>query len=214
MRFFVTLRMTKEKLKMKLLIGTNNQHKVREIREILDREFPGRFEIFTPTDVLNKSIDIEETGCTLEENAFLKSSEFYSLTKIPSISDDTGLEIDAMKGEPGVNSARYSGEHGNDAENRKKVLNLLNGIPEERRTARFRTVICYIDEGKAEYIEGICSGKIIDEERGANGFGYDSIFVPDSFDKTFAEMSPEEKNLLSHRGKAVRNLVEFLKTIL
>ncbi|MBI5325964.1 MAG: RdgB/HAM1 family non-canonical purine NTP pyrophosphatase [Ignavibacteriae bacterium] len=198
---------------MKLLIGTNNQHKVREIKEILDKEFQGIFEIVTPADVLDSSIDIEETGKTLEENAFLKSSEFYSLTNVPSISDDTGLEIEALNGEPGVNSARYSGVHGNDAENRKKVLNLLNGVPEEKRNARFRTVICYFDEGKAEFIEGICSGRINEEERGVNGFGYDPIFVPDGFDKTFAEMTSEEKNLLSHRGKAVRNLVEFLKTL-
>lgn len=196
---------------MKLLIGTNNQHKVREIKGILEKEFPGKFNIVTPADVLDNSIDIDETGKTLEENAYLKSNEFYSLTQIPSISDDTGLEIEALNGEPGVNSARYSGEHGNDAENRKKVLNLLNGVPEEKRKARFRTVICYVREGKAEDIEGICSGKIIEVERGANGFGYDSIFVPDGFDKTFAEMTAEEKNRLSHRGKAVRNFVEFLK---
>src|SRR3972149_494679 len=113
---------------MKLLIGTNNQHKVREIKEILEREFPGKFNIVTPADVLDNSIDIDETGKTLEDNAYLKSSEFYSLTKIPSISDDTGLEIEVLNGEPGVNSARYSGEHGNDAVNRKKVLNLLNGV--------------------------------------------------------------------------------------
>ncbi|TAL68017.1 MAG: RdgB/HAM1 family non-canonical purine NTP pyrophosphatase [Bacteroidetes bacterium] len=196
---------------MKLLIGTNNQYKVREIKEILEREFPGKFEIVTPADVLDNSIDIEETGETLEENAYLKSSEFYSLTKIPSISDDTGLEIEALNGEPGVNSARYSGEHGNDAENRKKVLNLLNGVPEEKRKARFRTVICYVEEGRTEYIEGICSGRIINEERGKKGFGYDSIFAPDGFDKTFAEMTAEEKNNLSHRGKAIRNLVEFFR---
>ncbi|OGU18285.1 MAG: non-canonical purine NTP pyrophosphatase, RdgB/HAM1 family [Ignavibacteria bacterium GWB2_35_12] len=198
---------------MKLLIGTNNQNKVREIKEILDREFPRKFVILTPADVLDNQINIEETGKTLEENAYLKSSEFYSLTKIPSISDDTGLEIEALKGEPGVNSARYSGEHSNDAENRKKVLNLLNGNPVEKRKARFRTVICYVEEGKTEYIEGICSGRIIEEERGTSGFGYDSIFVPDGYVKTFAEMTAEEKNILSHRGKAVRNLVEFLKTL-
>jgi XTP/dITP diphosphohydrolase len=196
---------------MKLLIGTNNKHKVREIKEILEKEFPGRYNIVTPSDVLNNSIDIEETGDTLEDNAFLKSHKFYQLTKLPSLSDDTGLEIDALKGEPGVNSARYSGVHGNDAENRKKVLNLMNGIPDERRNARFRTVICYVEKDNVQFIEGICSGKIIEDERGANGFGYDSIFIPDGYNKTFAEMTAEEKNSLSHRGKAVRNLVEYLK---
>ena len=196
---------------MKLLIGTNNKHKVKEIKEILDEEFPGRFEIVTPDDVLDNSVEIEETGKTLEENAYLKSSKFFSLTNIPSISDDTGLEIEALNGEPGVNSARYSGVHGNDAANRKKVLKLLNGVPDEKRKAQFRTVICYVDDRKTEYIEGICSGRIINEERGTNGFGYDSLFVPDGYDKTFAEMTAEEKNRVSHRGKAVRNLVEFLK---
>jgi non-canonical purine NTP pyrophosphatase (RdgB/HAM1 family) len=198
---------------MKLLIATYNLHKVREIKEILDKEYPEKFKVLTPDDVLEKYIEVEEIGTTLEENAFLKSSEFYKLTKLPSIADDTGLEIEALNGEPGVNSARYSGVHGNDAENRKRVLKLMKEVPKEKRKARFRTVICYVDGEQIEFIEGICAGRIINDERGSNGFGYDSLFIPEGFDKTFAEMAPEQKNSLSHRGKAIRNLVKFLKTL-
>jgi XTP/dITP diphosphohydrolase len=195
---------------MKLLIGTNNKHKAREIQQILDKRNPGEVKLLTPAEVLGKVIDVEETGATLEENAFLKASKYFEMTKIPCFADDTGLEIDALSGLPGVQSARFSGVHGNDAANRKKVLDLLEDVPSEKRTARFRTVISFADGKNVKYFEGRCEGKIINEERGQNGFGYDSIFVPDEYKQTFAEMNPEKKNELSHRSKAVLNFLNYL----
>ena len=169
------------------------------------------FRIKILSEVLDELFDVVEDGLTLEENAFKKASEYHNLTVLPCFADDTGLEIDALNGEPGVHSARFAGEHGNDAENRKKVLYLLSNFPIEKRTAQFRTVICFYDGSKPYFIEGICKGKINFDEKGTNGFGYDSIFIPDGSTKTFAEMNPFEKNEISHRGKAIRNFVQFLK---
>lgn len=196
---------------MKLLIGTNNKHKLKEIRGIFDAEMPGKYELLSIADVLEKEIDIEENGNTLAENAYIKARALFDLTGIPCISDDTGLEIDALDGKPGVRSARFSGEYGNDAANRAKVLMLLENIPYNNRSARFRTVICYIDSTKTKYIDGKAEGIIISEERGSAGFGYDPIFMPLGYEKTFAEMTDEEKNGISHRGNAIRNLVEWLR---
>jgi XTP/dITP diphosphohydrolase len=198
---------------MKLLIASNNKHKLEEIKNIFDLEFDIDVSLVTPNDVLNEDFDIEENGKTLEENAFLKAHAFYTKTGIPTIADDTGLEIDALGGEPGIYSARFAGEHGNDAMNRKKALDLLLNTSQENRTARFRTVICYFNGSKTEYINGICDGIIIDQERGTSGFGYDPIFIPYGFKLTFAEMSQQDKNKISHRGKAIRCLAEFLKTL-
>jgi XTP/dITP diphosphohydrolase len=196
---------------MKLLIGTNNKHKLKEIRSIFDVEMPGRYELLSIAEALGRDIDIEETGATLEENAFIKAKALFDITGIPCISDDTGLEIDALGGKPGVHSARFSGEYGNDAANRAKALDLLKDIPPEKRTARFRTVICYIDKDKTKYIDGKVEGTIIYEERGSAGFGYDPIFQPLGFYSTFAEMTDAGKNGISHRGNAIRNLVEWMK---
>jgi XTP/dITP diphosphohydrolase len=196
---------------MKLLIGTNNKHKLKEIWSIFDVEMPGKYELLSIAEALGRDIDIEETGTTLEENAFIKAKTLFELTGLPCISDDTGLEIDALGGQPGVHSARFSGEYGNDAANRAKALDLLKDVPHKKRTARFRTVICYIDSDKTEYIDGKVEGTIIFEERGSAGFGYDPIFQPLGFDKTFAEMTDVEKNEISHRGNAIRNLVEWMK---
>lgn len=195
---------------MKILIASNNKNKLKEIREILDISTPGKFQLLIPNDLLDYEVDVEENADTLEGNALLKAKAFFDIVKLPVIADDTGLEIDALKGQPGVHSARFSGEYGNDSKNRAKVLNLLKDIPIPQRTARFRTVICFINRERIEFIEGICRGKIIHEEHGTNGFGYDSIFIPEGFNKTFAEMTADEKNKISHRGKAIRNLAELL----
>ena len=195
---------------MKILLASNNRHKQREIQQIFDSVAPGFIELLAPGDVLQKTIEVEETGKTLEENAYLKAKAFFDLARMPCIADDTGLEIDALNGAPGVHSARFAGERCDDASKRRKALEMLKGAPPEQRTARFRTVFCYIDGAQARYAEGICRGKIIDEERGSGGFGYDSLFVPEGFSQTFAEMSASQKNELSHRGKAALNLVEIL----
>ncbi|MBM2815031.1 MAG: non-canonical purine pyrophosphatase, RdgB/HAM1 family [Ignavibacteria bacterium] len=220
---------------MKILIGTNNQHKIREIRQIFHEFNLDAIELLTPAEILESPLEIEENGATLEENALLKARAFFEPSKITSIADDTGLEIDALDGKPGVHSARFAGiELGtgdwglgignpspdpcppppvpgaNDASNRKKVLKLMENVPPESRQACFRTVICLVDDEKKMYFEGICEGKIITEERGSSGFGYDPIFVPDGFTRTFAEMIAEEKNSISHRGRAIRALAEYL----
>ena len=196
---------------MKILIASNNKHKLSEIQEILDSSNIEDIQLVIPNEFPGYSIDVPETEDTLEGNSYLKAKAYFDLVKIPVIADDTGLETDALKGLPGVHSARFAGEHGNDALNRKKLLELLNDIPDGQRTARFRTVICFVNNDIPAYIEGICEGKIIDKEIGTNGFGYDSIFVPFGYNKTFAEMNAEEKNKISHRGKAIINFVAFLK---
>lgn len=196
---------------MRIILGSNNRHKQREIQEMIDSRMPEFVELVLPEDVIAKKIEVEENGESIEENAYIKASAFHDLTKMPCIADDTGLEIDALKGAPGVHSARFADEYGNDAKNRKKVLKLLKDVPLDKRTAQFRTLICFINKDRSRYIEGVCKGKITFEERGKNGFGYDSIFIPDGYTLTFAEMSPEQKNHISHRGKAIRNFVEFIK---
>ena len=195
---------------MKILLATNNENKYKEIYSKFQEEnLP--FELLSLNLVTNNIIEIEETGSTLEENALIKAREVYNLFKIPTIADDTGLEVEALDGLPGVHSARFSGMHGNDAENRKKLLALLKDVPLEKRNARFRTVICLYDGKEAKLFEGVCNGKIIFSERGSKGFGYDSIFVPENYEKTFAEMELEEKNRISHRSKAISHLIEYLK---
>lgn len=197
--------------KLTILIASNNEHKQKEILQIFLQNNITNIEIVKPKEVLSDFIDVIEDGDTLEKNAVKKAKEFHHASQLPSIADDTGLEIDYLNGEPGVLSARYAGEHGNDAMNRKKVLEMLSGVALEKRTARFRTVIAFDDGKTQEIVEGKIEGKIIFEEKGTNGFGYDSIFMPDTCNKTFAEMSDEEKNRISHRANATKNLTYFLK---
>jgi XTP/dITP diphosphohydrolase len=194
---------------MKLLIASNNKHKINEIQSILDEKFPSKYQALSPAN-LSLNLDVEENADTLEGNAELKARAFFEHTGIPVIADDTGLEVDALNGKPGVYSARFAGEPANDENNRRKILTLLKDIPDEQQTARFRTVICYIDKNTREFIEGKCEGKIINEERGNEGFGYDSVFIPRGFERTFAEMSSDEKNAISHRGRAVRDFADWL----
>ena len=198
---------------MKILLASNNKHKQKEMQQIFDAEAPGKIELIIPDDIFDKRYNVEENADTLEGNAFLKAQAFFELAEMPVIADDTGLEIDALKGAPGVHSARYAGEHGDDEANRRKVLSLITGVPEERRGAQFRTVICFIETGEPIYVDGKCKGKIIEEERGSAGFGYDPIFIPEGYDKTFAEMPAEEKNKISHRANAALNLIKLLKAM-
>lgn len=199
---------------MKILLASNNKHKAEEINAILNKEATGGFELLIPSNLGLQDADITEDGETLEENARKKAEGFYKLAGTPCFADDTGLEIDALAGAPGVRSARYSGAYGDDAANRAKALAALKNVPAGKRTARFRTVICYYDGQNHAYAEGICEGRITNEERGTNGFGYDPIFAPNGYDQTFAQMPPELKNRLSHRAKAAANFVEILKNIM
>ncbi|GET32685.1 non-canonical purine NTP pyrophosphatase [Prolixibacter bellariivorans] len=187
----------------KLVFATNNPHKLRELREILGEQF----ELLSLNDI-GCTDDIPETGDTLEANAAQKSFYIWERYQINCFADDTGLEIDALNGEPGVYSARYAGEAKDARENVKKVLRLMNG--ETNRTARFRTVISLIIDGKETQFDGIVEGEILDETRGDAGFGYDPIFLPEGKEKAFAEMEADEKNEISHRGRAVAKLVDYL----
>lgn len=191
---------------MKLIFATNNQHKADEIRAVL----PGNFEIMTLKEA-GIDLDIPEPHETLEANAEEKASTIYHLTDTDCFSEDTGLEVFALNGEPGVRSARYAGEEKSFRDNIDKLLQNLTG--KEDRSAQFRAVICFIMEGRIHFFEGICKGRIIAEQRGGEGFGYDPVFIPDGAGKTFAEMGMEEKNVHSHRRKAVDKLVLFLKEV-
>jgi len=188
----------------KIIFATNNQHKLSEIRNIL----AGKFEVFGLKDIGFEG-DIPETGTTLYENASIKSKFVFEKFNTNCFSDDTGLEIDALGGKPGVYSARYAGEEADSEKNIEKVLEEMTGSKD--RSAFFKTVISLILNGKEYFFEGKVDGKIILEKRGATGFGYDPIFIPDGFTQTFAEMDFATKNQISHRARATAKLVHFLE---
>lgn len=189
-----------------LVFATNNAHKLEEVAPKLE----GRIQLLSLDDI-NFHDDIAETGATFRENASIKSHYIYNKYRVNCFGDDSGLEIDALNGEPGVYSARYAGEHGNHAANMAKVLEKLSS--ETNRTARFRTVICLVRGGDEHFFEGTVEGTIRHELSGTAGFGYDPIFQPDGYNVTFAEMTLAEKNQISHRAIAVEKLIEFLKKI-
>ncbi len=185
-----------------LIFATNNEHKVNEVRAVLK----GRWDIITLKEAgINK--DIPEPHETLEENAREKSMTIYHLSGKNCFSEDTGLETEALHGEPGVRSARYA-DTGSAADNVAKLLENMKGAG--NRKARFRTVISLVLHGLEYQFEGICNGIIIDEKKGHSGFGYDPVFVPDGDTRTFAEMNMDEKNIFSHRKKAMNKLIAFL----
>lgn len=191
---------------MKLIFATNNQHKADEIRAVLK----GPVELVTLREA-GIDIDIPEPYDTLEENARTKSVTIFKMTGTDCFSEDTGLEVDALGGEPGVKSARYAGEGRSFDANIDKLLSQLSGITD--RKARFRTVISLLINGKETLFEGVCEGRIIEEKRGNNGFGYDPVFIPDGADRSFAEMDMAGKNQFSHRKKATQKLVAFLNSL-
>lgn len=192
---------------MKLAIATNNQHKLQEIRAILGDSFE---ELLSLKD-LGIDVDVEETGTTLEENALIKARAILALSGIATLADDTGLMVDALNGAPGVYSARYAGEEHNDAKNRALLLKNLNGVKD--RSAHFATVIalCY-PNGKTLTASGRVNGEILLSERGTEGFGYDSLFFSTELGKTFAEATQAEKDSVSHRGRALRAMLELVKS--
>jgi len=191
---------------MKLVFATNNQHKLTEIQNMLD----SNFELLS-LSTINCTDDIPETGDTLEVNASQKAWYIYNKYGINCFADDTGLEVYALNMEPGVYSARYAGPQRCSEDNMQKLLSELNEI--NNRKARFRTVVSLIVDGKETTFEGIVEGTIRTSKSGGQGFGYDPIFQPDGYNVTFAEMDLSDKNLISHRGRAVQKLVEYLKTI-
>ncbi|MDO5150743.1 MAG: XTP/dITP diphosphatase [Oscillospiraceae bacterium] len=190
---------------MKVILASNNKHKLEEIRKITA---PLGYEVISQSEA-GCNFDVEETGTTFEENAVLKAKAVYEKMKMPVISDDSGLEVDYLNGAPGVYSHRYAGENATDADRCAKLLSELSGVEKEKRTARFVCVICFIDENGTEtVIRGTCEGYIGTEPLGENGFGYDPVFMYG--DRSFAEISAEEKNSVSHRADALRKFSETI----
>jgi XTP/dITP diphosphohydrolase len=189
-----------------LIFATNNRNKVAEIQSLVGPNFT-----IIPLKEAGIDIDIPEPHDQLEANALEKAMTIFNMTQQNCFSEDTGLEILALDGAPGVKSARYAGENCNPQANIDLVLSKMTGV--ENRTAQFRTVICLIWENQTYYFEGICKGQILNNMQGENGFGYDPIFVADGASKSFANMTMEEKNTYSHRKKAVTQLFEFLGTV-
>lgn len=193
-------------MKRKLVFATNNAHKLEEVAAILGDQV----ELLSLNDI-GCQTDIPETAETLEGNALLKSSYIYKNYHLDCFADDTGLEVEALNGAPGVYSAHYAGGEGHDAQaNMLKLLHELDG--KENRKAQFRTAISLILDGKEYLFEGVIKGEIIKEKRGDSGFGYDPVFMPEGYDRTFAELGNDIKNQISHRALAVQKLCEFLQS--
>lgn len=188
----------------KLLLATRNKGKIVEFRRILDALAPGEIEL-VGLDQFPELHDVDETGATFEENALLKAREMSEATGLPAIADDSGLCIDALNGDPGIFSARWAGGHGDDKANIEKVLGQLKDVPDERRTAYFICVAAlYLPDGRTHCEEGRFYGRILHSPVGENGFGYDPIFQPEGLSISSAQMSSDEKDAMSHRGKSLR----------
>ncbi|MCJ7457704.1 MAG: RdgB/HAM1 family non-canonical purine NTP pyrophosphatase [candidate division Zixibacteria bacterium] len=215
---------------MKLILATHNQHKIEEIQKILSQSTEydlARSRDLTSTNIAAQKLEIltlkdfpnvpevEETGKTMQENAIIKAVAVYNATGIPALADDSGLEVDALNGAPGVVSARFAGPGCTYKDNNVKLLGLLKGIPEEKRGAAFRCVVALaLSQDDVRIVEGKVKGIITDKEIGKNGFGYDPVFYDTELGKTFAQLSQEEKNRVSHRGIAFRKAKELIKRLM
>lgn len=194
----------------KVIVATKNKGKKEEIKEL----FKDYFDKFISIDEIDKEINIIENGNSFEENAFIKAKLIYDLFHIPTLADDSGLMVDFLNGEPGIYSARYAGEDSNDKKNIEKLLEKLKDAPENNRLAKFVCVFVFIDEnGNILKTRGECHGKIAFEPKGENGFGYDPVFIPNQFNKTFAELSDNVKNSISHRAHAANKLKKLLEEV-
>ncbi len=189
---------------MKILVASQNNHKIKEIRSFLGKGFE-----FVSMGEMGFMDDIPETGTTLSDNSRLKAEYLAQKTSLPVLADDSGLEVEALNGAPGVYSARYAGQPKSDEKNTELLLKNLQGI--ENRNARFITVLTLLLDGKYVQFEGEVKGQIISEKRGEQGFGYDPVFLPDGFTKTFAQMNMDEKNEIAHRARALKKLSDYLK---
>ena len=189
------------------VLASKNQHKAEEIKSILGEGY----EIITQTEAGAGDIEVIEDGVTFEENAVKKAETIMKATGKPCIADDSGLCVDYLEGAPGVYTARYAGENATDAENIQKLLNALDGVPEEKRGAQFVCVIALSEPDKPTRVfRGECNGRILTEKHGESGFGYDPVFYDEKMEKTLAEMTAEEKNSISHRGNALKSMKEAL----
>lgn len=192
----------------KIILATHNIHKARELKTLL-----GVLNIDVLTlDDISTEIVLREDGDTFEANALQKARIVYNHTKLISLADDSGLEVFFLNGRPGVFSARYAGEKATDEMNNQKLLKEMRSVAPRRRRAQFRSVLALVGDGVEDVTEGICSGMLGEFPRGNNGFGYDPIFIPDGFVKTYAELTSEEKNLISHRAKSFAKMAKLLKS--
>ena len=192
---------------MQIVLATHNRGKMKEMSSIL---------VHLPVTLLTLDDfpqigEIPETGETLKENAFIKAETVHQKTGLPALADDTGLEVDALDGAPGVHSSRYDGETATFEDNCRKMMQEMDGIPAEERTARFHTVIAFVSDSGNEWTEGMVEGRILEKKQGDGGFGYDPLFYYPPLKKTFAELNSEQKNNISHRGKALRNFCQILE---
>ena len=186
---------------MKFVLASHNKGKIKEMQEVLGEL---GVEVVTPGE-LGITVDVEETGTTFAENAALKARAIRDASGLPAIADDSGLCVNWLSGAPGVYSARYAGEHGNDEKNNELLLENLSDVPADKRTARFvSTVCCCFPDGRHMTVRGECEGKIAFEPKGEGGFGYDPVFYLPELEKTYAELAPEEKNAISHRARALQ----------
>ena len=193
---------------MKVVLASKNKHKLAEISRITEKF---DMELILQSE-LGIDLDVEENGTTFEENSLIKAEAVMKATGLPALADDSGIAVDALNGAPGIYSARFAGEQRSDADNNAKVLQLLEGVEDSNRTARFFCVIAIVlPDGREYTVEGTCEGTILHALRGEGGFGYDSLFYVESLDKTFAELTMEEKNRISHRGHANRKAVEIIR---
>jgi len=188
-----------------IFLASGNAHKIEELKQVLQ---PLGIDLKSTLDYPDAE-EVVEDQPDLQGNALKKAQFWFNKTGLPSISDDTGLEVDALNGAPGVYSARYAGENPTYDDNVNKLLKELEDVG--NRSAQFRTVIAFVDGSDKYFFEGICRGIIIDDKRGSKGFGYDPVFIPEGYKETFAELSSEEKNKISHRGRAVQKFIKFLK---
>ena len=195
---------------MKIVIATRNRHKAVELKTLLHGAGYDAVQL-DEIDPDNKIPEVEETGTTFKENALLKAQAIAKATGLPAIGDDTGLEVDILGGAPGIFSARYSGENCTYEDNVKKLLRELSDVPDDRRTACFKTVAVYVHKETELSAEGVVEGVITEKEEGVGGFGYDPVFSVLDMKKTYAQLADEEKNRVSHRGKAIRSLIEKLR---
>lgn len=190
---------------MQIVLATHNKGKMSEINNLLSSSY----EVLT-LDHFPDIKEIPETGKTLKENAFIKARTVFEMTGLPSLADDTGLEVESLGGDPGVYSARYAGEQASYQDNCEKLLKNMMRVPKEDREAKFRTVIAYKDDNRELSCDGSVKGEIAQSPKGSFGFGYDSVFYYPPLEKTFAELSEEEKNSISHRGRALRKFLLLL----
>lgn len=197
---------------MKIVLATSNQHKVEELRSLFATHGL-EVDLVRSSDVIGP-LDIEETGHTFEENAYIKAAAVYDRCGLPTLADDSGLEVDILDGAPGVRSARFAGPSATDADNRAHLVSIFNTRQVPRSPASFRCVLCYIDPLRTLFGVGSSQGAIQTHERGTNGFGYDPLFIPDGETRTYAEMSPTEKQSRSHRGRAVEDLARHLAPLI